>query len=117
MLKVYIKALDPENNRISLGYKKAEDNPWEKFLSEYQVGDIADAKIVSITSFGAFAQIVEGVDGLIHISQLADRRVENVKDVVSVGDEVRVKITNIDEDSKRISLSIREAMDDEDFED
>ena len=117
VLKVYIKALDPENNRISLGYKKAEDNPWEKFLSEYQVGDIADAKIVSITSFGAFAQIVEGVDGLIHISQLADRRVENVKDVVSVGDEVRVKITNIDEDSKRISLSIREAMDDEDFED
>ena len=116
-IEVYVIDFDKEKKKISLGYKKAEDNPWEKFLSEYQVGDIADAKIVSITSFGAFAQIVEGVDGLIHISQLADRRVENVKDVVSVGDEVRVKITNIDEDSKRISLSIREAMDDEDFED
>lgn len=108
-LKVYIKDLDRENDRISLGYKKAEDNPWEKFKSEYEVGDIVDAKIVSITSFGAFAQIIDGVDGLIHISQLADRRVENVKDVVSVGDEVSVKITNIDFDSKRISLSMREA--------
>lgn len=116
-LKVYIKDLDRENDRISLGYKKAEDNPWEKFKSEYQVGDIVDAKIVSITSFGAFAQIIDGVDGLIHISQLADRRVENVKDVVAVGDEVTVKITNIDMDSKRISLSIREAMDEADYED
>ena len=117
MLKVYIKDLDQENDRISLGYKRSEDNPWEKFKANYQVGDIVDAKIVSITSFGAFAQIIDGVDGLIHISQLADRRVENVKDVVSVGDEVTVKITNIDMDSKRISLSIREAMDEGDFED
>ncbi|MBR3629323.1 MAG: bifunctional 4-hydroxy-3-methylbut-2-enyl diphosphate reductase/30S ribosomal protein S1 [Oscillospiraceae bacterium] len=106
-LKVYIKDLDQENERISLGYKKAEDNPWEKFMSNFAVGDIVDAKIVSITSFGAFAQIIDGVDGLIHISQLANRRVENVKDVVSVGDEVTVKITNIDEESQRISLSMR----------
>ena len=116
MLKVYIKDLDQENDRISLGYKRAEDNPWEKFVSTYEVGSIVDAKIVSITSFGAFAQIIDGVDGLIHISQLADRRVENVKDVVSVGDVVTVKITNIDADSKRISLSIREALDEADYE-
>ena len=112
VLKVYIKSLDKEHDRISLGYKKAEDNPWEKFKSEYHVGDIVSAKIVSITSFGAFAQVVDGVDGLIHISQLADHRVENVKDVVAVGDEVQVKITNIDLENKRISLSIREALED-----
>ncbi len=117
VLKVYIKNLDQENDRISLGYKKAEDNPWEKFKANYEVGDIVDAKIVSVTSFGAFAQIIDGIDGLIHISQLADRRVENVKDVVAVGDTVTVKITNIDMDSKRISLSMREAMDDADYED
>ncbi|HAJ96939.1 MAG TPA: bifunctional 4-hydroxy-3-methylbut-2-enyl diphosphate reductase/30S ribosomal protein S1 [Ruminococcus sp.] len=117
VLKVYIKSLDEENDRISLGYKKAEDNPWEKFKKEYQVGDIVDAKIVSITSFGAFAQIVDGVDGLIHISQLADRRVENVKDVVAVGDEVQAKITSIDLDNKRISLSIREALEETDYDD
>ncbi len=115
VLKVYIKELDPEKERISLGYKRTEDNPWEKFKAEYAVGDVVTAKIVSTTSFGAFAQIIDGVDGLIHISQLADRRVENVKDVVSVGDEVQVKITGIDLDSKRISLSIRALLDEEDY--
>jgi len=112
VLKVYIKDLDPDKQRISLGYKKAEDNPWEQFKANYKVGDVVTAKIVSITSFGAFAQIIEGVDGLIHISQLADRRVENVKDVVSVGDEVQVKIIGIDLNNKRISISIRELLDD-----
>ena len=114
VLKVYIKSLDKEHDRISLGYKKAEDNPWEKFKSEYHVDDIVSAKIVSITSFGAFAQVIDGVDGLIHISQLSDHRVDNVKDVVAVGDEVQVKITNIDLDNKRISLSIREALEEND---
>ncbi len=113
-LKVYIKDLDPDKQRISLGYKRAEDNPWEKFMANYAIGDIVTAKIVSITSFGAFAQIIDGVDGLIHISQLADRRVENVKDVVSVGDEVQVKIIGIDADNKRISISMREVEEDED---
>ena len=113
VLKVYIKDLDQENDRISLGYKKTEDNPWEQFKANYEVGDVVDAKIVSVTTFGAFAQIIDGVDGLIHISQLADRRVENVKDVVAVGDEVQVKITGIDTDSNRISLSMRALLDDE----
>ncbi len=117
VLKVYIKDLDQENDRISLGYKRTEDNPWEKFKANYEVDDVVTAKVVSITSFGAFAQIIDGVDGLIHISQLADRRVENVKDVVSVGDEVQVKITGIDLDSNRISLSIRALLDDADVED
>ena len=113
VLKVYIKDLDQENDRISLGYKKTEDNPWEQFKANYEVGDVVDAKVVSVTTFGAFAQIIDGVDGLIHISQLADHRVENVKDVVAVGDEVKVKITGIDTDSNRISLSMRALLDDE----
>ena len=113
-IEVYIKDLDKENNRISLGYKKQEDNPWEKFKANYAVDDVIDATIVSITPFGAFAQIIDGVDGLIHISQLADKRVENVKDIVSVGDVVKVKIIDIDIDNKRISISMRALLEDED---
>ena len=106
-LEVYIKDLNREENRISLGFKKAEDNPWEVFKANYQVGDVVKATIVSITSFGAFARIIDGVDGLIHISQIADKKVENVKDILTVGDEVDVKITEIDTEAKRISISMR----------
>lgn len=106
-IEVYIKDFDKEKNRISLGYKKAEDNPWEIFMSKYNVGDVVEATIVSITSFGAFAQIIDGIDGLIHISQIADKKVDNVKDILSVGDVVNVKIIDIDSEKKRISISIR----------
>ncbi|MCM1226094.1 MAG: bifunctional 4-hydroxy-3-methylbut-2-enyl diphosphate reductase/30S ribosomal protein S1 [Clostridium sp.] len=119
ILEVYIKELDKEAGRISLGFKKAEDNPWTKFENSYSVGDVVKAKVVSITPFGAFAQIIEGVDGLIHISQIADQRVENVSDVLSAGQEVDVKITEIDLDKKRISISMRallESDSDDDFE-
>ncbi len=115
-LEVYIKALDPETGRISLGHRRPEDDPWVKFTKEYAVGDIVQASIVSVTAFGAFARITDGIDGLIHISQLSDERVTNVKDVVNVGDTVTVKITAIDidteNDKKRISLSMRIAADD-----
>lgn len=107
VLEVYIKELDKEAGRISLGYKKAEDNPWAKFEAEYNVGDVVKATIVSITPFGAFAKIIEGVDGLIHISQIADKRVDNVNEALTVGQEVDVKITEIDLEAKRISISIR----------
>lgn len=107
VVEVYVKELDKDANRISLGYKKDEDNPWTKFQSSYSVGDVVKAKIVSITPFGAFGQIMPGIDGLIHISQIADKRVTNVKDVLSIGDEVEAKITEIDADKKRISMSIR----------
>jgi 4-hydroxy-3-methylbut-2-enyl diphosphate reductase len=123
-LEVYIKDLNAEENRISLGFKKAEDNPWEIFKSQYAIDDVVKATIVSTTSFGAFAQIIDGVDGLIHISQLADKKVENVKDIVSVGDVVDVKIIDIDDESKRISISMRalieesaDAEDEEEYED
>jgi 4-hydroxy-3-methylbut-2-enyl diphosphate reductase len=113
-LEVYIKDLNREENRISLGFKKAEDNPWELFKANYNVGDVVKATIVSITSFGAFARIIDGVDGLIHISQIADKKVENVKDILTVGDEVDVKIIDIDEESKRISISMRALLEDSD---
>lgn len=106
-LEVYIKDLNRDENRISLGFKKAEDNPWEIFKANYSIGDVVKATIVSITSFGAFARIIDGIDGLIHISQIADKKVENVKDILSVGDEVDVKIIDIDTEAKRISISIR----------
>ena len=107
ILEVYIKELDPEKGRISLGYKREEDNPWVKFTNEYSEGDVITGKVASITPFGAFVRIIPGIDGLVHISQLADRKVGNVKEVVNVGDEVSAKITEIDADKKRISLSMR----------
>lgn len=106
-VEVYIKSLDAEKKKISLGYKKVEDNPWEILRRDYPVDSVIDAEIVGITTFGAFARVIPGVDGLIHISQLADHRVEKPQDVVSVGDTVKVKITEIDFDKKRVSLSIR----------
>ena len=111
VLEVFVKDLDQEANRISLGYKKDSENPWEKFKNEYNVDDVVKAKIVSITPFGAFAQILPGIDGLIHISQIADKRVTNVKDVLEIGQEVEAKITEIDIDKKRISMSMRALLD------
>lgn len=111
-LEVYIKALNPETGRISLGHRRAEDNPWVKFTENYHVDDVVEATVVSVTSFGAFARITDGVDGLIHISQLSNKRVTNVKDVLNVGDTVQVKITEIDTEKKRISLSVRALLED-----
>ena len=110
---VYVKALDRENGKISLGYKRPEDNPWVKLEREYPVGTVCDAKIVGITQFGAFANVIPGIDGLIHISQLADHRVEKPQDVVKTGDVVKVKITDIDFDKHRVSLSIRALLEDQ----
>lgn len=106
-IEVYIKALDPEKRKISLGYKKVEDNPWEILRRDYPIGSEVTARVVGMTAFGAFAQIIPGIDGLIHISQIADHRIEKPQDVLSIGEEVRVKITDIDFDKKRVSLSIR----------
>ncbi|MGN1304071.1 MAG: bifunctional 4-hydroxy-3-methylbut-2-enyl diphosphate reductase/30S ribosomal protein S1 [Oscillospiraceae bacterium] len=113
VIEVFVKELDSESGRISLGYKKDEDNPWVKFANEYAVGDVVEAKVVSITPFGAFAQIIPSIDGLIHISQIANKKVANVKDVLSVGDVVKAKITEIDTEKKRISMSIRELLEEE----
>ncbi len=106
-VKVFVKSLDAENRKISLGYKRIEDNPWEILKRDYPVDSVVDAKVVGLTTFGAFANIIDGIDGLIHISQIADRHIASPKEVLSIGDEVKVKITEIDFDKKRVSLSIR----------
>lgn len=116
VLEVYVKDLDAEKKRISLGFKKNEENPWEIFKNEYKVGDVVTAKVVSITPFGAFAQIIPGIDGLIHISQISTQRVNNVKDALSVGQTVEAKVTEIDLDRKRISISIRALLEDKQAE-
>lgn len=104
---VYIKALDAENKKISLGYRKDEDNPWEILRKSYPEGTVIEAEVVGLTTFGAFARIIPGIDGLIHISQIADKHINKPQDVLSVGDKVTCKITAIDFDKKRVSLSIR----------
>lgn len=106
-IEVYVKAIDEEKKKISLGYRKADENPWEIFKAKYAVGDVVNVKIVSMTTYGAFARIISGVDGLIHISQIADRRIEKPADELKIGQEVDAKIIDIDLDKKRVSLSIR----------
>ncbi len=104
---VYVISADKEKKKISLGMKDHSQDPWTVFTSTYQVGDTANVRIVKLMTFGAFAEVVPGVDGLIHISQLADHRVEKPGDVVAEGDKVDVKITDVDMENKKISLSIR----------
>ena len=106
-IDVYVISFDPEKHKISLGYKTAEMNPWNQFMTKYSIGDVVDAKIVKLMTFGAFAEILPGVDGLIHISQIADKRIGKPEDVLTEGQDVQVKITDVDAENKRISLSIR----------
>ena len=106
-IDVYVINFDREKRKISLGYKDPDANPWTMFTNRYAVGDTAEVKIVKLMSFGAFAEVLPGVDGLIHISQIADHRIEKPEDVLRVGDVVDAKITAIDEEKHKISLSIR----------
>ena len=106
-IDVYVINFDREKRKISLGYKDPDANPWTMFTNRYSVGDTAEVKIVKLMSFGAFAEVLPGVDGLIHISQIADHRIEKPEDVLRVGDVVDAKITAIDEEKHKISLSIR----------
>ena len=111
-IEVYVRDLDRETQKVSLGYKKAEDNPWEKLKNEYPIGSTFTAPVVSITKFGAFVRILPGVDGLVHISEISNERVEKVSDVLKVGDEVNVKLLDVDFDKKRISLSMKALLQD-----
>ena len=110
-IEVYVKSYDPENQKVSLGYKKEEDNPWEKLKNEYPIGSEFEAPVVSITKFGAFVRILPGIDGLVHISEINNERVNKVSDVLKVGDMVKVKLINVDFDRKRISLSMKACLD------
>ena len=113
VVTVFIKALDADKRKISLGYRKSEDNPWEIFKAKYPVDSVVTAKVVGMTAFGVFAQIMPGIDGLVHISQIANHRVEKPQDELQVGQEITAKITAIDYDRKRISLSIRALLEPE----
>ena len=106
-VNVYVISFDAEKKKISLGMKDRNEDPWEKFTSTYEVGSVASVRVVKLMTFGAFAEILPGVDGLIHISQIADRRIGKPEDVLSEGQDVKVKITDVDAENKRISLSIR----------
>lgn len=116
-IEVFVKAVDLENKKISLGHKKPEDNPWEILRRDYPVDTVTTVKIVGTTTFGAFAKIIDGIDGLIHISQIADRRISKPEDVLTVGEEVQAKITEIDFEKHRVSLSIRALIEKEEAED
>ena len=111
VVEVTIKSLDEETKKISLGFKNIEDNPWEILKRDYPVGSVVDAKIVSFATFGAFANILPTVDGLIHISQISWDRIKTPQDVLKIGDVVKAKIIEIDFDKKRVSLSMKELLD------
>ena len=106
-VEVYVISADKEKKKISLGMKDRSQDPWTVFTEKYGIGDVANVKIVKLMTFGAFAEIVPGVDGLIHISQIADHRIDKPGDVLKEGDMVDVKIIDIDMENKKVSLSIR----------
>ena len=106
-IDVYIKSLDTESQKISLGYKKAEDNPWERLQNEFPVGTVFKAAVVSTTKFGAFVRVLPGIDGLVHISEISNERVEKVTDALNIGDEVEVKLIEADLEKHRVGLSMK----------
>ena len=111
-IEVYIKDINAETKKISLGYKKTEDKPWTIMENEYPVGTVVNATVVGMTTFGAFANIIPGIDGLIHISQISNKRIEKPQDELKVGQVVEAKITAVDFEKKRVSLSIRALLPD-----
>ena len=108
--------VDPARERISLSYKQTRPRPWAVAGDRYPVGSIVEGKVVRITTFGAFVELEPGLDGLVHISQCALTRIAKVEDAINVGDIVRVKVLDVNTDAKRISLSIREVLEDEALE-
>ncbi len=112
-VSVVIKDIDTEKRKISLGYRKEEDNPWNILRNNYEVGQVVPVKVVNIKPYGAFVNIINGIDGLVHISQIANHRIENPASELKIGQEVNAKITEIDFDNKRVSLSIRALLEDE----
>ena len=110
-ITVFVKSFDKESKRISLGYKTDDTNPWLLFVNRYAVGDVVSVKIVNMMPFGAFAEIMDGVDGLIHISKISQQRIAKPADVLELGQVVDAKIIEIDNEKQKISLSIRALLD------
>lgn len=111
-----VMEIDSSNQRISLGLKQAQEDPWKEIVSRYPVGIKVSGKVTKTSSFGAFVEIEDGIDGLVHISQISDDHVEKVKDVLSVGDEIEARVVKVDASEHRIGLSIKAAkVSDEEF--
>jgi len=111
-IDVYVISFDREKEKISLGHKDPNQNPWKMFTDQFEKGSVATVKVVKLMPFGAFAEVMPGVDGLIHISQIADRRINRPDEVLSEGQEVQVKVTDIDYEKKNVSLSMRALLED-----
>ncbi len=107
LVEAVVLEVNPADQRISLGLKQASDDPWNTIASRYAIGQIVKGKVSKIASFGAFVELEDGVDGLVHISQISDQHVEKVKDALKVGQEVEARIVKIDRDERRIGLSIK----------
>jgi small subunit ribosomal protein S1 len=99
--------IDRDRQRISLGLKQTQEDPWQKIVARHKVGDVVEGRVTKIVAFGAFVEIYEGIEGLVHISELANRHVERPDEVVSVGQQVSVKIIEVDSERRRLSLSIK----------
>ena len=107
-VEVYVLSADKESNKISLSLKKLIPNPWESAAEKYAVGNVVTGKVVRLAPFGAFVELEDGVDGLVHISQISWSRVEKVEDALTVGQEVEAKVLDLDLENKKISLSVKE---------
>ncbi len=112
-VEVVVLQIDASERRVSLGLKQTQPDPWDEVPEKYKVGSVVRGKIVNLTSFGAFTKLEEGIDGLIHISEIADRRIERPEEVVTVGDELDVKVINLDAKNRRIGLSLKAAQADQ----
>ena len=109
-VEAVVLEVDPDNSRIGLGLKQAQDDPWSSIMARYEVGQIVKGNVSKVASFGAFVEVEEGVDGLVHISQISDDHVEKVKDKLAVGDGIEARILRIDRSERRIGLSIKAAL-------
>jgi small subunit ribosomal protein S1 len=115
-VEAVVLEVDPDNKRISLGLKQASDDPWNTITARYKIGDVVKGKVSKVASFGAFVELEEGVDGLVHISQISDQHIEKVRDALDVGQEVEARVIKIDQTERRIGLSIKAlSIDDDDF--
>jgi small subunit ribosomal protein S1 len=104
---VKVLDIDRERQRISLGLKQTQEDPWQRVVDTYNVGDELEGTVTKVVTFGAFVEILDGVEGLVHISELAPHHVENPREIVSPGDDVKVKILEIDSERRRLSLSVK----------
>ena len=108
-VEAQVLELDRENQRISVGIKQLDDDPWDKIAELYKIGDLVEGKVSKLASFGAFVGLDHDIDGLVHISQVSEERVEKIKDVLNVGEEVTAGVIKIDRSDRRIGLSIKAA--------